>query len=275
MLRFYIEKVQEQELAAGRRRGLGAYRLPRASVMRPPLYLFLALMAILASPMTAAAAATDPYTSNQTGYDVSYPQCGGVTPAGSFGIIGVNAGRPFSYNGCLAAEYAAAPKTPVAASLYINTGYSGAYGRNITSACSTLSKSVGGSSAQKKAWAIGCSEATTSLSYAAQQGATSVAVWWLDVETGNSWSSSDLSLNRYAIQGATTRLGQARPAGVYSTAAMWTRITGGNFSPTGIAADWDVSASGGSCTAPFTSSADPVWLLQSTTSGFDSDLACP
>lgn len=274
MLKFYIGKVQEQELAAGRRRGLGAYRLLRASVMRPPLYLFLALMAILASPMTAAAA-TDPYTSGQTGYDVSYPQCGGATPTGTFGIIGVNGGRPFSNNGCLGAEYAAAPKASVAASLYINTGYSGAYGRNITSACSTLSKSVGGSSAQKKAWAIGCSEADTSLSYTAKQHATSVAVWWLDVETGNSWSSSDLSLNRYAIQGATTRLGQAGPAGVYSTAAMWTRITGGNFSPTGIAADWDVSASGGSCTAPFTSSADPVWLLQSTTSGFDSDLACP
>jgi hypothetical protein len=254
---------------------LDAYRCRRfANVLRLPTLAFLALTAILTSPMNAAAT-TDPYPSGQTGYDVSYPQCGGVTPAGSFGIIGVNGGRPFSNNGCLGAEYNSAPTTSGTASLYINTGYSGAYGRNVTSTCSTLSKSVRGSSAQKKAWGIGCSEADTSISYAAQQRATSVAVWWLDVETGNSWSSSDLSLNRYAIQGATTRLGQAGLVGVYSTASMWTRITGGTFSPTGIAADWDVSASGGSCTAPFTSSVDPVWLVQSTTSGFDSDLACP
>jgi hypothetical protein len=272
MVRILSAAGSEQQ--AFMRRQQGGHRLARfAHVMRVPALACLGLMAILASPMSALAA-TDPYMSGQTGYDVSYPQCGGATPAGTFGIIGVNGGRPFSNNGCVGAEYAATPKAQVAASLYLNTGYSGAYGRNITSACSTSSKSVGGNRAQKKAWAIGCSEAATSLSYAAQQGATNVAVWWLDVETGNSWSSSDLSLNRYAIQGVTTRLSQAGPAGVYSTAAMWTRITGGTFSPAGIAADWVVSAAGGSCTAPFTSPADPVWLLQSTTSGFDSDFAC-
>ncbi len=215
-------------------------------------------------------AATDPDPTGLTGYDVSYPQCGGPTPAGSFGIVGVNGGRPFSNNNCLAAEYAAAPKS-TAPSLYINTGYAGAYRSNITSGCSTRSRSVSGTSRQLQAWAIGCSEAETSMSYATAQGAASVAAWWLDIETANSWSSSNLSLNRYAIQGAVSRLAEsALPVGIYSSASMWSAITGGSFTPSSVAADWE--AAGGSCSTPFTSS--PVWLVQSTTSGFDSDLAC-
>ena len=228
--------------------------------------LFLATVAssgVLAAPIS-------PYPAGQSGYDVSYPQCGGGTPSGSFGIVGVNGGRPFSNNSCLAGEYAAAPG-PTAASLYINTGYSGAYGKSITPGCSASSSSVAGTARQQQAWAIGCSEAETSTTYAAQQGATVLAAWWLDIETANSWSSSNLSLNRYAIQGAVTRLAQSGlPVGIYSSASMWSTITGGAFTPVSAVADWEIA--GGSCAAPFNSS--PVWLVQSTTSGFDSDLAC-
>jgi hypothetical protein len=215
-------------------------------------------------------AATDPYPTGLTGYDISYPQCGGPMPAGSFSIIGVNGGRPFTNNRCLGAEYAAAPKS-TAPSLYINTGYAGAYRTNITAGCSALSRSVSGSSKQVQAWAIGCSEADSSMSYATAQGATSPAVWWLDVETANSWSSSNLSMNRYAIQGAVSRLARSGlPVGIYSSASMWSAVTGAKYTPTNVAADWE--AAGGSCSAPFTSS--PVWLVQSTVSGFDSDFAC-
>src|SRR5713101_282835 len=217
-----------------------------------------------------ALAATDPYPTGLVGYDVSYPQCGGTAAAGSFGIVGVNGGRPFTNNSCLGAEYAAAPKS-TAPSLYINTGSAAANPTNITTGCSALSGPVPETSRQVQAWAIGCSEAETSMSYATAQGATSVAAWWLDVETANSWSSGNLSLNRYAIQGAVTRLAQSGlPVGIYSTASMWSASTGGNFSPTSVAADWE--AVGGSCSTPFPTS--PVWLVQSTTSGFDSDLAC-
>ena len=222
------------------------------------------------STAMGALAATDPYAGLGAGYDVSYPQCGAPAPAGAFGIVGVNGGRPFSYNSCLSAEYAAAP-TSIAPSLYINTGYSGAYRRDIAPSCSSLSMSVPGTRRQEQAWAIGCSEAVTSMSYATQQGATAPAAWWLDVETANSWSSSDLSLNRYAIQGAVTILaGVGPPVGIYSSASMWSAITGASFTPAGVAADWETA--GGSCTAPFTSS--PVWLVQSTSSGFDADTAC-
>ena len=237
-------------------------RLVTASVLSAAFFI--------TSGASAALAAADPYPTGSSGYDVSYPQCGGTAPSGSFGIVGVNGGRPFSTNACLQSEYAATPR-PAAASLYINIGYSGAYGKSTTAGCTAASSSVSGTSRQRQAWAIGCSEAETSTTYAAQQGATTVAAWWIDVETANSWSSSNLSLNRYTIQGAVTRLAQTGlPAGVYSNASMWSTITGGGFTPTGLAADWETA--GGSCSRPFTTS--PVWLVQSTTSGFDSDLAC-
>lgn len=244
--------------------GLGRYGLRIAASV-----VFATFLATAASSGVEAAA-SGPYPTGQSGYDVSYPQCGGAPPSGSFGIVGVNGGRPFSMNACLAAEYAAAPG-PIAASLYINTGYSGAYGKSITPGCSASSSSVSGTGRQQQAWAIGCSEAETSITNATQKGATVVAAWWLDVETANSWSSGNLSLNRYAIQGAATRLAQSGlPVGIYSSASMWSTITGAGFTPAGVVADWETA--GGSCSAPFTTS--PVWLVQSTTSGFDSDLAC-
>jgi hypothetical protein len=233
----------------------------------------LSIVTVIASAASSVAAATtDPYTSGTSGYDVSYPQCpGSVSPGGAFGIVGVNGGRPFTHNSCLGTEYGAAPKSP-APSLYINTGYSGAYRKSVTSNCSNLASGVVGTSQEQQAWAIGCSEAETSLAYASAQGAASVAMWWLDVETGNSWSSSSPALNQNTIQGAVSRLAQAGlPVGVYSTSSMWTTITGGNFTPTGQAADWVAS---GSCSTPFTKSPGGVWLVQSVVGGVDTDHAC-
>jgi len=202
-----------------------------------------------------AAHAFGPYTSGQTGYDVSYPQCPGTSaPAGSFGVIGVNDGRPFTLNPCFGTEYSG-----VANSVYINTAYSKAYRSDITSGCSAAS---GGN----QAWAIGCSEAE----YSFNNVRVTSSMWWLDVETANSWSSGNLAPNRSAIQGALDRLKSTGPVGVYSTAHAWSRITGGNFVPSGVAGDW---VAGGSCTQPFMPNTN-VWLTQTTSGGVDSDTAC-
>src|SRR5260221_2701800 len=38
-----------------------------------------------------------------TGYDVSYPQCSSILPSSpQFGVVGVNGGKPYSANSCLA-----------------------------------------------------------------------------------------------------------------------------------------------------------------------------
>ena len=88
---------------------------------------------------SGASAQSDPYQTGTIGYDVSYPQCGAARPTGAFAVVGVNGGQPFNFNRCLAAEYSLAPSGP-APSLYINTGYSGAYFNNITSNCSSASQ---------------------------------------------------------------------------------------------------------------------------------------
>lgn len=216
----------------------------------------------------------NPYPRATTGYDISYPQCpGSVAPDGAFGIVGVNRGKPFTYNSCLPAEYKAAPKSP---SLYINTGYAEAYIKSISANCFSLSSGMAAAFAEREAWAIGCSEAETSLDYARRKGAKMATMWWLDVETANSWSESNLMLNRSTIQGAVSRLAETGvPVGVYSASFMWTAITGGNgtptgnFTPAGIAADW---VAAGGCNTPFTDS--PVWLVQSVVAGVDRNFAC-
>ena len=199
-----------------------------------------------------AARAFGPYTSGQVGYDVSYPNCA-VKPSGAFGIIGVNDGRPFTVNPCFGTEY----RGP-ANSAYINTAYSKAYSSNVTVGCKS-----GGDAA----WQIGCSEAEYSLAHV--DGAPSM--WWLDVETANSWSAPQA--NRSAIQGALDRLrNTGSPVGVYSTASAWRRITGGSFTPAGVGGDWLPASSCSAATAfmPGTQ----VWLAQATTNNVDVDTAC-
>src|SRR5438105_15719018 len=98
------------------------------------------------------------YTPRSTGYDISFPQCGGAYPAGAFGVVGVNGGYPFvHYNPCLADEYTHSSH----ASLYINTGYDPIYtqvdGQHTTPECLARSAAIRGSAEQTAAWAVGCS----------------------------------------------------------------------------------------------------------------------
>jgi len=229
-----------------------------------------------------AAAAFDPYASGTTGYDFSYIQCGSAAPSASFGVVGINAGYPFTYyNSCLASEYAAAASTGNAA-VYLNTGYDPTYtaidGRHTTQACADESLAVTGTAAQQAAWAVGCSEAQRDLDYATAQSATSPTAWWLDVETANSWSTSDLTLNTYTIQGiiATLRQSTTAPIGVYSTGFQWSAITGGYQAP--VDADWvatgqrTLKRAKQSCAgAGFTGAR--VWLVQYVAT-YDRDYVC-
>ena len=67
------------------------------------------------------------------GFDISFPQCGGPVPgAPAFAIVGVNGGRVFSPNPCLARQYvwarsATSPVEPGVA-FYMNTGNPGTGG---------------------------------------------------------------------------------------------------------------------------------------------------
>ena len=237
---------------------------------------------ILLAMSTGAAASFDPYTSGTAGYDFSYPQCGRVAPSAAFGVVGVNAGYPFTYyNNCLATQFAGAARTGNAA-LYINTGYDPTYtevdGRHMTPDCATKAQAIAGTPDQQAAWGVGCSEVQRDIAYATSQSASAPSAWWLDVETANSWSSTDLSLNRYTITGVieTLRAQTSVPVGVYSTLSQWAAVTGGFPAP--VDADWvatgqrNLKRARAQCgSAGFTGA--PVWLVQYVTT-IDNDYVC-
>jgi len=246
--------------------------------MRPRfLTIPIAVGVAFIATAVGAVAQTDPYLPRgATGYDVSWPNsCSATVSGAAFGIVGVNHGKPFTFNNtnnCFSMQYQKAAATG-SASVYINTAYSGAYKRNITSTCSSLVSSTGLTGSYAQAWEIGCSEAQTSFDAA---GTTTAVMWWLDVETGNSWSSSNFTLNDDAIRGAADRLHglTGKPVGVYSTSSSWYAITrNANLSST-IDGEWDAGASAcpASGTIGFTGAA--IWLEQTGQTGIDSDTAC-
>jgi hypothetical protein len=226
--------------------------------------------ALLAASFLAAlsysAAAAGPIPSGATGSDISWPQCGTAYPPGySFGIIGVTSGRPNTGNDCFAGEFAWAQATGNA-NLYVNL----AYGQSKVGPLLCAEGDAG-----CEAYNYGYDSARWAQQYAHDQtgGASdSVGVWWLDVETENSWSD-DRDLNSYVIQGALDYLQRTsgRTVGVYSTSWMWNEIAG-NFGPPNTP-NWVAGANGlddvAKCSASFWPGAQ-VWAIQYL--NFDIDL---
>ena len=218
-------------------------------------------------------AAADPYQSGWAGYDEAFGQCGATPPAANFAIINATGGRPFSANSCLASEISAAGTAQL--SFYFNTGYSGAYGRDVTAACSSAASGQGYSGKLAQAYAIGCSEASFAISLAPVPG----AAWWLDVETANSWSSSNTAYNVATIQGAVDEahsLTSAGSVGVYSSSSAWQMITGGGGVGS-VDGSWVLNGQYPCGGTAFGGS--PVWVVQNGTTtvngiAFDADTAC-
>jgi hypothetical protein len=254
----------------------------RTSILRRAAIGLPAAMVAILVLNAGASAAFDPYVTGTSGYDYSYPQCASVAPKASFGIVGTNGGYPFTYyNSCLSAEFAAAAKTGNAA-LYINTGYDPSYtaidGRHTTQDCANRSQTISGRKPQQAAWAVGCSEVQRDEAYATAQSVASPTAWWLDVETANSWSSSDLSLNRYTVDGiiATLRQTTATPVGIYSTSYQWGVITGGY--QVSVDANWVATGQsslkrGKKYCASTGFTGAKVWLIQYVAT-YDHDYVC-
>ncbi len=227
----------------------------------------------------AGASTANPYSAGSTGYDVAQPNCS-ETPPGGFGIVGLGGGRPFTTNACLSSEWSTASgigATPGPA-LYFNTGYAGAYGRDVTSSCATYAgPSVAGlprhdQSTYAKAWEIGCSESAYAAA-TALTGNQTPSVWWADIETGNSWSTNQ-TVNQYAVDGISYEMQQHGSGswGVYSYASAWDKIVGRGFTATPpFPGDW---GPGLSCNATGFSGA-PVWVVQGgRIGGVDTDTGC-
>ena len=238
--------------------------------------------AALAAPEPAKAGARP--QANSTGYDISYPQCSAAFPKSpAFGIVGVNRGLAYSANPCLSNEYAWAQtsnsSTQPHVSFYLNTGNPGPVASSHWPPAGTQTpQACDGSWSQSCAYDYGWSAAQDSFNTAAKASsstAASAAPWWLDVETANSWSSTDLATNRSDLQGAVAALRAAgvTTIGVYSTSAMWGQITGATSLANWVPGARTLKDAPAYCSRTFTGG--PVKFAQYPANGFDADYACP
>jgi hypothetical protein len=189
----------------------------------------LALLRVAAATQTAWAAPAEP-----PGHDVSHPECDGEFPADSaFGIVGINRGRPFSANPCLAAQYRWATGRPNGAAVYVNTSnpapsspyYWPRSGSADPALCRDSTSTTDPGCAYNYGWHAAANAAKTGKTLGrAVLGHT----WWLDVETSNTWNG-DPTANTAVLQGMYDYLrshGVAK-VGLYSTSYQWQKITGG------------------------------------------------
>jgi hypothetical protein len=228
------------------------------------------------------------------GHDVSYPQCGGALPSsGEFGLVGVDGGRPFAVNPCLADQIAWA-RTFGRPQYYANTANPGPrlsshwpIGQHGPRACTKARPDSAGC-----AYDYGVNVAKSSFARA-RAAARSIgakdpvaSTWWLDVELHNTWEADEfgpapkyLRNDVAALAGMVHALHRkgVRHIGVYSTAHQWGVVTGG--ASLGRAPVW--SAGTGSqanarihCRPTFSFTGGPIRMAQYATNGFDGDLRC-
>lgn len=215
------------------------------------------------------------YPAGATGNDISFPQCGGsYPPIQSFGVIGVNGGRPFTQNPCLASEFVWAAAAVTKPSLYMNT--SGAFGTTAHNGNSGPAGNCLQGDESCIAYNYGYNAASYSYAYASSLGASSQQ-WWFDVETTNSWWSQS-SLNQRVIQGAADFFAQSGlSVGVYSTNYQWNLLMG-SYSPNlpvWYATASDAKRAPSYCSSSRDFAGGGVLLAQYNGGSFDADYSCP
>jgi len=231
--------------------------------MKSLISLFaLSVLAVTLVPSVAFAARTPSAgTPELVGYDISYPQCGRRLPTDHyFGIVGVNGGSAASANACLADQLVWANKAKVGSKqprvqLYVNTANPGevidqidTWPTNYTDTngntpANPYGNTCSGGNDLACSWLYGWNRSIYTegvfKSAAASKGIdtnTSNYIWWLDVETMNTWqsgSSEALARNTAAIEGFASYYqskGSPSSVGLYSTAFQWKEITGNNIS---------------------------------------------
>ena len=241
----------------------------------------------------------------ETGYDVSHPQCGAALPTGaSFAVIGVNGGRVFRGNPCLAEQTAWAHGVETTPSYYANTANPGPLiskywpsGQAFPRECASeypANDSEGCS--YDYGWTAAQDSYHNAYSAAMENYGEGAAKpngdWWLDVETSNTWQTlvdgptpaEQAQANAVAaLQGAVdylTGVAQVRQVGFYSSPTQWQQITGGTADrfadhPVWVAGAGDRASAVARCAAGESFTGGAVELAQYREGAFDANLRCP
>lgn len=266
-----------------------------------PIRILLAACLLLAWQAGPAQADAEtgpvPHGAAALGNDISWPQCGGDLPAPpAFAVVGVNGGRPETVNPCLAAQLAWADQTSDAAggtpaAVYVNTAATGpvdslwwpagnAYrGRDVSNPYGVCD----GSGTPACAYVHGYAMAFNDVAILKEAGDAGVRrMWWLDVETGNSWLW-DKAVNAAELEGMTAYLESTGvDVGIYSTEYQFGEIVGEVVPGSNLyrLRNWLAGAESTSsareyCTASPLTSGGTVALTQFTEGDLDYNYRCP
>jgi hypothetical protein len=259
----------------------------------------LLVAVLLLLPAWPASAAPSPGEGQQStlGNDVSWPQCEKPLPAEpAFAIVGVNNGLANNTNPCLReqlewAETSSGITPQPKVSLYVNTANPGSSGSwwptsNEYPILSAVHNPYG--SCQENDYGKACAYMygyAKAYDDAYIRGITNPSdyFWWLDVETENSWSTTDKDANRTVLEGMTDFFHSidVKGVGIYSTGLQWGRIVGtvSNSSnlyslPSWLAGARSVTGAKANCSDPPLTDGGEVALTQFVSGKFDYNHSC-
>lgn len=226
----------------------------------------IGVVGVITSPAIAASV----YPAGSVGYDVSWPNCKVRPPKNpAFGIVGVTGGLTFRTNQCLLEEAHWFRHL----SLYLNTGYAG---KQRAEKFANRPRVCANDNEACMAYNFGYNAGVDALNYAAQQD-VHVRIWWLDVETVNSWSDN-VVYNRASLQGMADAIKRNilfPTIGFYAYPGQWQTITGDwqNGYPNWVATGGDDYLLAVSWCKGRSFNGGPTWLVQYTVR-LDRDYVC-
>lgn len=228
-----------------------------------------------------------------TGYDISYPQCGGALPTNVlFGIVGVNDGIVYSPNPCLTTEITWAETYEQTAILYANTADPGPAlsthwptGQLTPKYCDpalldseNCSYDYGWNAAADSYQAAVDAYVSLGQLQPGQTQTPRVNEWWLDVESANSWEANTQN-NVAALQGEVDYLQSqdVTAIGFYANANDWQTITGSTKAfmayPSWRAGTGSQHIAKSHC-GDTGVTGGPIEYSQYSSGGFDADVRC-
>ena len=265
--------------------------------------IFSSILAITPS-VSAAKPVGDMAITVPIGIDVSYPQCGKQLPTTqAFGVVGINGGLANTTNSCLKTQLVWAGKSVGGTvqeklQLYVNTANPGGLNTASWPKTSTPENTYGncdGSDSFACAWQYGWNRASEDITIRFVPAATQVGtaalpsayIWWLDVETINTWKPANSTFNTQSnaavLEGMTAHFQSVNArVGLYSTAYQWSQIVGTinsvssnlngliNWRPGGA----NLSTAKQACTATPLTSNGIVVLTQYVSRSLDYDYSC-
>jgi hypothetical protein len=255
--------------------------------------LLLIANVFLLSGATAFAAKTTAAPATLLGNDISWPQCNKTLPKGqAFGIVGVNNGLANNTNPCFATQLSWAlassggtgqPK----AALYVNTANPGLGGSWWPSSNdyggSTIDNPYGTcnhSDTAACAYMYGYAKAYDDANIRGVNNPSSY-LWWLDVETINSWESNKTA-NKADLEGMNAYFQSiGASVGLYSTSYQWSQIAGSVDPSSNLynLKSWvpgarNESAAKSNCSLPPLTAGGNVALTQFVSKNLDYDYSC-